>query len=179
MIPLQERLKKRFGEDALIRIYEGDITDEDFSKLWKEILDAINEKPDQHVVLILTTGGGSFDAARDFYSKVKFFNVNLTTIGVGRVWSAGVTVVLAGKERLAAKNTDFFLHPSPVDAETEISRNEVEKLLALSRQCDAEEMEILAENLKISRDEIQKMIDAETYFEENRALEIGLIHKII
>lgn len=177
--PFVRNLQKRFGREAHIIVYDCEVDRGRLDKIWRVIFEKISEAPDRLFVMIITTTGGSFDAARNFYTKVKFYDVNLTTIAVGDCLSAGITLALAGKTRLATKHTQFLLHQSPVDGQRDMSRAEVRRLLTGSRQCDREELAILASNLTIDPRRIKRMVDQETYFSENLAQKIGLVHQII
>jgi ATP-dependent protease ClpP protease subunit len=175
---LARALQKRFGRNAFIINCDGEITEERLSKIWTAMYEAMNNDPQKLFVMTISTDGGSFDAAKNFYCKIKFFKVNLITVGVGRVWSAGCTLLIAGKKRLAVKHTDFLFHEC-VDDSTKNNTTRLGQILAQSRVTDEAEQEIFAENLKISRKEIAKMVKEETYFSAKVARRIGIVHKII
>lgn len=178
---LVSSLRKRFGRKATILIFDGAVTDNALLKFWKQIFETILKNPHQHFILVITTSGGSFDATRDFYAKVKFYNVTLTTIGVGRVWSAGLTLLLAGGKRFATKHTDFLLHLGNMDDHEEESLNQcaLRRLLASVSQTDQEELAIILENVTATEEQIMTMMREETYFSADVALRLGFIHDIL
>lgn len=178
---LIEKLKRKLKlkENTCFLVYDGEVRLKELQGFWQFIFKKINRDPNRPFVMIITTTGGSFDAARDFYAKIKFYGVSLTTVAVGSSLSAGITLVLAGQTRLAAKHTQFLFHQSPIDGQNDMDPSEVKRLLAQSEQCDREELAILSRNLNIGHEEIKKMVDQETYFSEDMAQKIGLVHQII
>lgn len=181
---LFEKLKKQFGDNADFLFIDGEITSIVLKKFWQRIFEKTNKNPDQLFILFITTGGGDFDAARDFYCKVKLYNINLVTVAVGQALSAGVTLLLAGNKRFATPHTAFLFHlcemtPEDLGDEGRLNNATLRRVMRSNAITDKTELGILAEELNIGERRIARMVERETYFLTDTALKIGLVHKLI
>jgi ATP-dependent protease ClpP protease subunit len=68
------------------------------------------EKGAKEVTLCLSSSGGAPDQALYAYEVLRALPVELTTHNVGEVYSAAMTLFLAGSKRLAVPNTRFLMH---------------------------------------------------------------------
>jgi ATP-dependent protease ClpP protease subunit len=65
-----------------------------------------------NMVILFSSSGGEIDPSWGLYSSLSTFDVKLTTVAVGKVYSACVLPYLAGDRRYVMPCTNFLLHPS-------------------------------------------------------------------
>ena len=66
---------------------------------------------EKNPVIYIHSNGGDGDTACAIYDLIQNCGKQVTTIGIGRVESAGLYSLLAGHKRLAFPRTIFYYHP--------------------------------------------------------------------
>jgi ATP-dependent Clp protease protease subunit len=129
-------------------------------------------------IFINTCGGAAYEAFA-IYDLIKSIRCPIITVGFGKVMSAGTLLLSAGTkgQRYATKNTYFMTHDVQcgqgighfldVDA-----RHEHNKEIRLQY------FKLMADNTKFTLSKWMKLVDAEKYFDTEKALEYGLIDHI-
>jgi ATP-dependent Clp protease protease subunit len=165
----------------------GSITSDTINRVMEEILRFFKENPEEEIVLLISSCGGSGRAAITFYEWVRFKNIPLTTVAIGEVSSAAVIVFLSGKRRKATSHSWFALHKggslkgdivmmllrvlSPSRYRDEADWGKMYKLA---------EKEITRKETKFSQEEIEKALEREhLILNAEEAKKYGLIDEII
>ncbi len=173
------KLNELYGKDSLKIVLEGNLTQEFLDETKKYIRESQKEYPERRVILIITTGGGDAIAAYNFYQWIKAWEINLVAIAVGTVFSAGVTLYLAGAERKALRNSIFSMHAVSISGNkltAEELRGNEQQLTALTRA----QHKIFKKNLKLSNAKIDTLLSPEGgSFTADEAKKINLVHEII
>ncbi len=130
--------------------------------------------------LIVSSPGGQHRAAVDIYNYLSGLPFHLTTYNQDYTISAGTTIFLAGKHRIACAGATFGLHSvmaipdrnalqQPTRAELEdMERRETEQLLEILR----------AGQVRLSETQLAAFKLTELRLSAHEALDCGLIHEI-
>lgn len=116
----------------------GRVENDSVGKAFDKIIELRNEKPEEEVMLIINSGGGSLDAGFMFIDLIVAIGVQLVTVGTGHVGSMAIPIFCAGQRRLITPHTDFFFH-------------EVGNTPKKEERVSLSEMQSKAENLSISQ----------------------------
>lgn len=125
----------------------------------------------------ISSGGGCLYSGIAIYNRLKSLEIPVVTYANAECMSAAVLVFAAGGTRIAYPNTTFMVH--------EVSNEVSGSTLKIKRQIDQQLREqliyakLLADNSKIKDDDWIKLMNVETYFNENDALKYGLCQKIL
>ena len=156
---------------------------------------AMMEKKPEKALVILTTTGGMNAYSIGIYERLRLLQqvVDLTLVGIGIVYSAGITISMAfpkEKRWLTAESSMMFhqtqVEITPSNTSTSINLTARELLLAES----AVSLEHQRRNLEWIFDRIakgtgqkektiKKMAESGTYFTAKEALDFGLIGGIL
>ena len=140
------------------------------------------EEPDPIEMLISTHGGNTVDmfAVYDTMSLVKKER-DISTIGLGKVMSAGVLLLAAGTKgkRRVGTHCRLMLHGVSAGHVGEIHnlKNELEEAQWMQDQY----VECLSKNTNMTKRQIKKLINKQinTYFDAREAIEYGIADEII
>lgn len=66
--------------------------------------------PVSKLVFFISSLGGDADSAIRLYDYLRSLPFPVHTVGFGQVYSAGLTIFLAGEERIALRKTKFLVH---------------------------------------------------------------------
>jgi len=89
---------------------KGKVEDKYLDYIKECILTYVLKNPRRKIFILIDSGGGSVEAALNFYDFIKGLNVDTTCIVVGKCFSAALTILAAGKRRLSLKHSKFFFH---------------------------------------------------------------------
>ena len=93
-------------------IVSGDITERSAISFLKQISILEHIDPTKEIVVYIDTYGGNADAAIMMHDAIKICKCPITTIGLGKVMSAGVLILSAGDEgsRFVTPNARIMMH---------------------------------------------------------------------
>lgn len=147
------------------------------------LIGPVNDEMVKHVIrstpmlnknanIILNTPGGDLYAGLAIYDWIRQESSNSYIIGTGAVMSAGMFILQAAQYRVATPNAQFLIHYGE------------ENITSLPEVRHAKDMsdltiEILTERSHLTRRQILKFYEKETYFDAIKALEYGLIDDIV
>ena len=139
----------------------------------------VNQRVRQ-VHLLLSTPGGSVMNGLNLHNFLKGMPFELITHNVGNVDSIGNMVFLAGKKRYTSPQATFMFHGVGFDVpgnqrfEEKTLRERLDGLLSDQRRIGA----IIAENSKLSADEVAALfLEAQTK-DASWAVEKGIVHEV-
>lgn len=161
--------------------FTNDLVTEDDAERWMQaflMLEA--EAPEKPIEIILSTFGGSVFEALGLYDIIRASKCHVTTIGVGKIMSAGVLLISAGDERKAYPNTQFMIHEMSYELPYEkhaIIKSDVQ----YSEQVNNTFLQCIADRTNWSFKELKRLTHSrpDKYFTAEDALKYGLIDKII
>ena len=168
------------GKNVEKIVVSGSITQEKMDEVQKDMMETLLKNPEQKFLLIVTTNGGSAMAAYNFLLWVEFWEIDLITVALGTVFSAGFVLYLAGKERLAHPNSTFLAHAMSVTMNGSLSAEELAEQCAKLRMMRVTLHEIFKRKLNVGDQEINQMLEIEgrsLTYEEAKA--INLVNTVI
>lgn len=139
-----------------------------------EDLAAYIAKTDSPVIHINSPGGNIF-SAQAIYNLIKSKN---TTILVEGLCASAATVLACGGRCIAAKNSLFMIHNPAVGLNDMYTAEELNQLQNSLESIKDSILQTYSTKMKLSTDEISKLMDAETWLNAEEALEIGLVDMI-
>jgi len=175
------RLTVTAGDEAIIKIYST-ITVNDSMSLANDILYLEKMTSIRKVTIFVNSGGGNAFDGLSLSSEIEaarnrgFYFVG---IGTGLVASAALPPYIATNKRIARKGTIFLIHPVSlwtwpgIETAGQIkAKNDVMELIK-SRYLDK-----LVQYSTTTREELDSMMDRDTWLSEGQAMEMGLVDKI-
>ncbi len=127
--------------------------------------------PTQTLCLLFHCKGGDLGYASKIVEKINSLAAYIITVSHGSVHSSAVPIFASGKLRLAKDFSDKFLFHRAELTEG-VSQKELE---------DGERsvFESIADCIGVSTSYIYELANAGTYIDANKAVEIGLVHKVM
>ena len=111
--PLDLVYESMAAESERIVYLSGDVNEHSISSVITTLLSLANQDSKTPINLIVSTYGGSVDEMFSLYDVMKFLPCPVHTVGLGKIMSAGVLLMSAGKKgkRSIGKNTRVMIHP--------------------------------------------------------------------
>ena len=137
-----------------------------------------NSKP---ISLIISTYGGSANEMFGLYDVMKFLPCPIHTIGLGKIMSAGVLLLAAGKKgkRLIGENSSVMIHSASAECGGNIF--DIINLTNELKRMQEQMVSLLAKNTKISHDKLNEMMKSkkDNYLTAQEAVNLGIADKVI
>jgi ATP-dependent Clp protease, protease subunit len=162
--------------DPRIISLHGEVNEYSISSVIAQLLYLANLSR-QPIYLIISTYGGSVDEMFSLYDVIKALPCPVCTIGLGKIMSAGVLLLAAGKKgnRLISKSSRIMMHPISGGAEGNIFdiMNESQEMLRIHDLM----IESLVKETKMSSKEINKIFASghDFYVAAEKAIEYGIV----
>ncbi len=125
--------------------------------------------------LVLHTNGGDANVAKSIHDIL--VGVNVTTVALSSVKSAGMIIFLGGKHRLATEDTIFMTHA--IKSTSFIENTFKSGSLAITEKQLAKIFEEHNLEFPWARPLLGWWGDRRTYFRAKEAKELGVVHKIL
>ena len=125
-----------------------------------------------YITFLLNTEGGYVSHGFAIHDLIKSAAPNAKMMCVGSVMSAGVIILMAGKEKISYPNTQFMIHYGSETNESgteTIHNNKITKKLK----------DLVENNVNVKRRTVNSWFNKETYFDAEHALRVGLIDRIV
>ena len=141
-------------------------------------LNLLNESNGQ-IFLTLSSNGGSEKLGFAIYDAIQQSRCSVVIEGIGGVESIAVLVLQAGSIRRISENCRLMIHNGSMEVKGEMGAKE---FIAFAK--DTERLSdvfnaIVGRRAGVSKEKIQQMCDAETYFSAIEAVRFGLADEII
>lgn len=121
--------------------------------------------------VVLNTEGGDFYQGLAIYDFLKNY-ANLTIVCTGPVMSAGTIILQAATHRLATPCAQIMVHyGEDSNSNAEQAKHNAEMLKLMK--------ELLSARLKVTKRTLNNWFTKDTYFTAQRAMEVGLIDKVV
>ena len=169
-------------EPRIVGLY-GDI-DEDKAANACGMMISLSKLNSDPIELYVSTNGGSADemyALVDLMMHLKKSGVEIESVGLGKVMSAGVMILAAGTKgkRRAGKHTRFMLHS--LQAASQGSLPGMKTDIKNFSEMQEKYIQALSEMINLSYKDLKKIVNKniDTYFGAEKAIEMGIIDEIL
>lgn len=136
----------------------------------------VNALKDKESIMINSPGGSLFEGLA-MYDFVKAHNIEVGVIGLCA--SAATLPLLASLKRWGTPNSRYLIHnPSFFIPPSQLTASELQRDADELKREQERALDLYANSLSISREEIQSLMDKDTIIDANYALQIGLITEI-
>lgn len=127
---------------------------------------------DKRVTVRINSPGGVADEGIAIYNALKRHEGGVDTVVDSLAASAASVVALAGEKRLTAKGGRWMIHRAMTVAVG--NTNDMAKAAEVLQTYDSSIVEIYAEYMGISADQIMDLMSAETWYTADSAIDAGL-----
>ena len=134
----------------------------------------------EKICLLLNTPGGEVPHALAIIQAMKACPAPVDTVGIGRVYSAGLLIMIAGRHRRAFPQTLFMAHDFQNIRQVGASYKTLRGLRVADDWTYKALLQHFRDHTNLTIQEIKKkLLSVEYYFDENEALRMGMIDDII
>ena len=142
-----------------------------------DVIKQIQESTSETIEVSIMSPGGSVDEGLAIYSELRNSGKKIVTKGQGVVASIATVVFLAGDEgeRYLDEFVDFMVHNSSIMTEPykSMEADELTKLGEYAQVVEDKLTKFYSQKLNKSFDEINAVMDAETHFSGQEAIDFG------
>lgn len=137
-----------------------------------------SEKKEDPITLLINTNGGDVYEANGIIDYIQTLDVPVNVIARGRAMSAGAMILCCGTgTRAASKNTTIMLHEASAEifgksADIKANADHIDQL-------EEDFYDLIAEKTAMDKDFWRKACRKDFYMSAEKALELGIIDKII
>lgn len=162
--------------------WNGDIDEElvDFSyKIMQWNMEDKNIPIDErkNIKIYINSDGGCLNSVLNFINVIQLSKTPVITIGMGKAFSAGFLLLLAGHERYCFKYTEGLLHSGSFGVMN--STEKVMDYIEHTKKIEKKVKEYVTENCNITTEEYDRNYRNEWYMTSEEMLGYGIVHKII
>lgn len=137
------------------------------------------ENPEKDITLYINSPGGSITSGMAIYDTMQYIKPDVSTVCIGMAASMGAFLLAAGEKgkRYALPNSEVMIHQPLGGAQGQATEIEIaaRRILALKEKLNT----ILAERTGQSLDTLQRDTERDNFMSAEKALEYGLIDKVI
>ena len=126
---------------------------------------------------IINSGGGNVVQGLRLFDAIKNNVYPITTIANGMAASMGIIILVAGKKIQATEHSTLMIHQLSAGAQGKF--NELQGHMKFWTDLQTKLAEILTNNTKAKKEDIDKFMQGETYILAKEALQMGLIQEIV
>lgn len=168
----------RLLKDRIIMLGSG-IDDHVANSIVAQLLFLEAENPEKDITLYINSPGGSITAGMAIYDTMQYIKADVSTVCIGMAASMGAFLLAAGEKgkRFALPNSEVMIHQPLGGAQGQATEIEIaaKRILFLRDKLNT----ILAERTGQSLEVIAQDTDRDNFMTADKALEYGLIDKII
>ncbi|MFF3022190.1 ATP-dependent Clp endopeptidase proteolytic subunit ClpP [Gottfriedia sp. NPDC057948] len=168
----------RLLKDRIIMLGSA-IDDNVANSIVSQLLFLAAEDPEKDISLYINSPGGSITAGMAIYDTMNFIKPQVSTICIGMAASMGAFLLSAGEKgkRYALPNAEVMIHQPLGGAQGQATEIEIaaKRILFLRDKLN----KILADRTGQPLDTIERDTERDNFMTADRALEYGLIDKVI
>jgi ATP-dependent Clp protease, protease subunit len=168
----------RLLKDRIIMLGSG-IDDNVANSIVAQLLFLEAEDPEKDISIYINSPGGSITAGMAIYDVMQFIRPDVQTVCIGMAASMGAFLLAAGTEgkRYALPNAEVMIHQPLGGAQGQATEIEIaaKRILHLREKLN----QILSDRTGQPLEIISKDTDRDNFMTAERALEYGLVDKII
>lgn len=168
--------KKDYEEDERIIIL-NDVEESTISTAIQSLFSLAQKDKKNPIYIIINTFGGLIYDMFALYDAIKYvqsLGIQVNTIGLGKIMSAGVVLLAAGSIRKIGKSATIMWHWGSDSIEGDIFelKNELSEVERQEELCN----EILAKETKMSKQEILDLLSSrmDVYITSEKAIQYGI-----
>ena len=139
----------------------------------KDIEDKLKDAKGEDVVLQINSNGGVATAGFEMYTLLKEYEGKVTARIIGAAMSAASIIACAADECLISDAAIFMIHNTQCYAEGDY--RDMEQEADALKQYNEAIINVYEKKTGKSREELQKMMDNNTYMSPKRAIELGFV----
>lgn len=155
----------------------NDVDEESSASIIRDLFVFAQKDRKKPIYIIVNSYGGSvyeMFALYDAIQYVKSLGITVYTMGIGKIMSSGVIVLVGGSVRKIGKNATVMWHSGTdhISGDLEHFDNEINEFKRLENLAN----EILSRHSKMTKLQIEKMISnrMQVYIDAKKAIEIGI-----
>ena len=168
----------RLLKDRIIMLGSA-IDDQVANSIVAQLLFLDAENPGKDISIYINSPGGSITAGMAIYDTMQYIKSDVQTICIGMAASMGAFLLAAGEKgkRIALPNSEVMIHQPLGGAQGQATEIEIaaKRILFLREKLNT----ILSERTGQPLDVISKDTDRDNFMTAEKALEYGLVDKII
>jgi ATP-dependent Clp protease protease subunit len=168
----------RLLKDRIIMLGSG-IDDNVANSIVSQLLFLEAEDPEKDISIYINSPGGSITAGMAIYDTMQFIKPSVSTICIGMAASMGAFLLAAGEKgkRYALPNSEVMIHQPLGGAQGQATEIEIaaKRILFLRDKLNR----ILSDRTGQSLDVIERDTERDNFMTAERALEYGLIDKVL
>ncbi|OAS87989.1 MULTISPECIES: ATP-dependent Clp endopeptidase proteolytic subunit ClpP [Metabacillus] len=168
----------RLLKDRIIMLGSG-IDDNVANSIVSQLLFLEAEDPEKDISIYINSPGGSITAGMAIYDTMQFIKPQVSTICIGMAASMGAFLLAAGEKgkRYALPNSEVMIHQPLGGAQGQATEIEIaaKRILFLRDKLN----KILSDRTGQSLDVIERDTERDNFMTASRALEYGLIDKVL
>src|SRR6266851_8932463 len=136
--------------------------------------------PISKLTFFISSIGGDVDSAIRLYDYLTALPFPVDTVGFGQIYSAGVTIYLAGEERFALKKSKFLIHEGTYTIGQPTAPMHLhDENLTILKELSKRNTEILSERSGKTIAAIEAMMKNVKVLSADQAKSAGIVTKII
>jgi len=143
----------------------------------KDVIDQIKGSHAQHINVFIESYGGEVAEGLAIYNALKRSNATVTTYCDGFACSIASVIFMAGKIRKMHKSSLLMIHNAWTVAIGDA--NELEKQAEDLRKINETVKQSYLGAVTITEDELDKLLDAETWITPDKAVEMGFATEVV
>lgn len=145
----------------------------------KKLFSQFPENNTDDVEIILSSGGGSVSAGQEIYEFLNAYKGKITTKIVGLAGSIASVFPLTSDEVLISRIGQFMIHNASVGGEVHGDYKEFDRVSAMLKSTNEALANAYVAKTGKPKEEILALMDKETWFTSEQAIEFGLADGII
>jgi len=127
--------------------------------------------------VVIFSGGGDMSHGLAMYDVLKQFDGTLNTYGIGLVASAGTLILTSGDKVAVTSQTPMMVHNGRLGEHGD--KNDLKKAIKVLEVFDEIGSDLYMRKTGLSREEVEAMMDEETWMTPRRALELGFVDEVL
>jgi ATP-dependent Clp protease protease subunit len=142
---------------------------------------AMEQASDKPITIYINCPGGEMNSGYAIFDMIRFIKPEVTTIVAGLAASMGSIIALAAKKenRYALPNAKFLIHQPSIHGGLSGSTSDIEIHAKDIMDAKSQVVDLYVKETGQSRETIQQSIDRDFWMSSQKALEFGLISKIL
>lgn len=164
------KVNAKTGEIFLYGVVGGAEYGGDFSET--DVVDALDQLGGKRAKVRISSVGGLADAGIGIYNALKRYEGGVDTYNDSLAASAGSIIAMAGENRYTATGSRWMIHRAMGGVMGDV--NDLKRYVLQMESYDKSIIEIYQAAFKIETSVLENMLDQETWFTSDQAVEIGL-----
>lgn len=156
-----------------------DIEEESISRFIMALVVMNDQNTSKPIDIFMSSCGGDEYEMLAAYDAIRSLSVTVRAFAMGKICSAAPLILAAADERYCFRNTQFMVHESSWDLEGR--HNEMITTVEHYKELERRWAKCMAERTKLNATAWKRMTGkkVDSWFDAQKAVEYGLVHKIL